>query len=82
MSTLEAVLAQHSNIGALGRLCWYSIVRYEQSKVCAGTAQYYTITQEAVLLLQSNIGVLGYVVLVQKSTIVALGRLCWYSRVP
>ena len=75
------VLVQKSNIGALGRLCMYSIVRYEQSKGCAGSAQYYTITQEAVLLQPSNIGVIGYVVLVQKSTKVALGRLCWYSRV-
>ena len=75
------MLAQQSNIGALGRSCMYSIVRYEQSKGCSGTAQYYTITQEAVLLQQSNIGVIGYVVLVQKSTIVALGRLCWYNRV-
>ena len=78
-STLESVLAQQSNIGALGRLCMYSIVRYEQSKGCAGTAQYYTITQEAVLLQPSNIGVIGYVVLVQKSNIGALGRLCMYS---
>ena len=75
------MLAKQSNIRALGRLWFYSIELNEQSKGCAGTAQYYTITQEVVLLQQSNIGVLGYVVLVQKSTKVALGRLCLYSRV-
>ena len=50
----------------------------EQSKGFAGTAEYYTITREAVLLQQSTIGVLGYVVLVRKSTIGALGSLGWY----
>ena len=75
-SILEAVLMQQWIIGALGRLCWYSRIRYEQSKGCAGTAQYFTITQEPVLLQQSTICVLGYVVLVQKSFIGALWGLC------
>ena len=39
-STLEAVLVQQSNIGALRKFCWYSRVRYDHSGGCAVTAEY------------------------------------------
>ena len=60
-------MVQQSNIGALGRPCWYSRLLQEHSGGCIGTDECYRSTRE--------------VVLVQKSTIGELGRLCWYSRV-
>ena len=39
----------------------------EHSRGCVGTAEYYKNSREAVLVQQSTIG--------------ALGRLCWYRRV-
>ena len=71
------MLLQQSNIGALGMLCRYRRVLLEHSEGCgdteeywggcAGTAEYYRNTVDAVL--------------VQPSTTEALGRLCWYSKV-
>ena len=71
------MLVQQSTIGLLGRLCGYTRVLKEHSGGCAGTAEYHRNTRG--LLEQSNIGALGR--LVQQSTIRALRRLCWYSRV-
>ena len=53
--------------GALGKLCWYRKVLQEHSGGCAGTAEYYRSTRQAVL--------------VQESTIEALERLCRYRRI-
>ena len=66
-SPSEAVLVQQNNIGALGRLCWYSRVLVEHTVCCVGRAQCYRSTREAVLVRQSTIG--------------ALGSLSWYSRI-
>ena len=46
---------------------WNSRFLQEHSRGCTDTDEYYMSTRE--------------VVLVQKSTIGELGRLCWYSRV-
>ena len=80
------MLVQQSTIGVLGRLCWYRKVLTEHSGGCAGTAEYYRSTREAVLVLHRNIVALLEHLgecsgLVQQSTIEALGRLCWYNRV-
>ena len=55
MSPWEAVLVQQNNIGALGRLCLYSRVLLEHPVGCAGRAQYYRSSREAVLVQQSTI---------------------------
>ena len=62
------MLVQQINIGALGRLCWYSRVLLEHPVVCVGRAQYYRSTRREA-------------VLAQQSTIEALGSLGWYSRI-
>ena len=52
------MLVQKSIIGALGKLCWYSRVLYDHSVRCAGTAENYRSTREAVLVQKNNIGAL------------------------
>ena len=47
---MESVLVQQNTIEALGRLCWYSRVLHKHSGGCVGTAEYYKITDEAVLV--------------------------------
>ena len=82
------MLVQKITLGALVRLCWYRRVLQEHCWGCAGTAEYYRSTREAVLVLHSTIGALGRVfwytreeMLVQQGTIESLGWLCWYNRV-
>ena len=58
MSPGEAVVVQQNNIGALGRLCWYSRVLLEHPVGCVGRAQYYRSTREAVLEQQSTLATL------------------------
>ena len=53
------MLEQQSTIGVLGRLCWYRKVLMEYSGGCAGTAEYYRSTGEAVPVQKSTIGTLG-----------------------
>ena len=67
-SSQTAVLAEYyrSNLVALQWLCSYSRVLQVHSGVCGCTAEYYRNTREALL--------------VQRSTIGAIGRLCWYYR--
>ena len=55
MSPWEAVVVQQNNIGAHGRLCWYSRVLLEHPVGYVGRAQYYRSTREAVLVQQSTI---------------------------
>ena len=82
-STRKAVVVQKSTLGELGRLCWYNRALQEHWGGCAGTAEYYRNTRDAwgggvvPVQLRST----GDTLLVQKSTIGALRRLCWYSRV-
>ena len=55
MSPWKAVVVQQNNIGALGRLCWYSRALLEHPVGFVGRAQYYRSTREAVLVQQSTI---------------------------
>ena len=83
-STRKAVVVQKSTLGDLWTLCWYNRALQEHWGGCAGTAEYYRSTVETVLVQQNIIGTLEMpwgVVLVQLSTIGALGTLCWYRRV-
>ena len=86
-NTREAVLVQKSTIEALWRLCWYNRELLEHSGGCAGTEECYSRTWENVLVQWYTIRALetcyvsyyrktGEAVLVQKSTIGALVRLC------
>ena len=50
---------QQNTIGALGWLCYYSRVLHEPLGSCAGTAEQYRSTREAVLVQQSTIGAPG-----------------------
>ena len=78
--TREVVLFQQSMIGAIKRLCWYSRVLYDHSGGCAVTAEYYMRTRLRCAGTEEcyRSSLIG---LVQKSTIGALRRLYWYSRV-
>ena len=60
-------MVHQMSTGAIWKLCWNSEILQEHSGSCIGTEEYYRSTREAML--------------VQKSIIGALGRLCWYSRV-
>ena len=56
------MLIQLGTTGALGRPCWDGRMLQRNSEGCVGTAEYYRSNLEPVL--------------VQQSTISALGRLC------
>ena len=80
-STVEVVLVQQSTIGAIERLCWYSRVLYDHTGGCAVTAEYYRRTRLRCAGTEEYYRSSLEAVLIQKSTIEALGRLGWYRRV-
>ena len=79
--TVEVVSVQQSTIGATERLCWYSRVLYDDTGGCVVTAEYYRRTRLRCAGTEEYYRSSLEAVLIQKSSIEALGRLGWYRRV-
>ena len=62
-------------------LCWHSTILYDHSGGCAVTAEYYRRTRLRCAGTEEYYRGSLEAVLIQKSTIVALGRLGWYRSV-
>ena len=75
------MLVQQSTIGIIEMLCWHSRVLYDHTEGCAVTAEYYRRTRLRCASTEEYYRSSLEAVLIQRSTIVALGRLGWYRRV-